>query len=104
MSFICGLHENIIPSSEGCVATKCVKKIFICSPSSDGGEKGLLNLSYCSNLHHSTYCMLTFIVGQYIDPGRDLPRQPPGSHFDSQTQDLWEDDTQLYFARFSVFV
>ena len=36
--------------------------------------------------------------------GRDLPRQPPGSHFDSQTQDFWENDTQLYFARFSVFV
>ena len=35
---------------------------------------------------------------------QDLPSQPPGSHFDSQTHDFWENDTQLYFARFSVFV
>ena len=35
---------------------------------------------------------------------RDLPRQESGSHFDSQTPDFGQNDTQLYFARFSVFV
>ena len=34
----------------------------------------------------------------------DLPRQESGSHFDSQTPYYWQNDTQLYFVRFSVFV
>ena len=28
----------------------------------------------------------------------------PGSHFGSQTPDYWQNDAQLYFVRFSVFV
>ena len=35
---------------------------------------------------------------------RDLPRQETGSHFVLQTPDYWQNDTQLYFVRFSVFV
>ena len=35
---------------------------------------------------------------------RDSPRQGSGSHFDSQTPDYWQNDTQLYFAGFPVFV
>ena len=27
-----------------------------------------------------------------------------GSHFDSQTPDYWQNDTQMYFVRYSVFV
>ena len=32
------------------------------------------------------------------------PRQESGSHFDSQTPEYWQNDTQLYFVRFSVFI
>ena len=35
---------------------------------------------------------------------RELPSQPPGSHFDSQTQDFWENDTQFNLVKFSVNV
>ena len=35
---------------------------------------------------------------------RDLPMHESGSHFDSQTPDYWQNDKQLYFVRFSVFV
>ena len=35
---------------------------------------------------------------------RNLPRQESGSHLDSQIPDYWQNDTQLYFVRISVFV
>ena len=35
---------------------------------------------------------------------RDLPSLELGSHFDSQPPDLRENDTKLYFVRFSVCV
>ena len=35
---------------------------------------------------------------------RDLPSQPPGSHFDSQTQDFRVNNTQFNLVRFSVNV
>ena len=38
------------------------------------------------------------------EQSRDLPRQESGSHFDSQTPDYWQNDTQLYFVKFSVVV
>ena len=35
---------------------------------------------------------------------RDLPSQPPGCHFDSQTQDFGVNNTQFNLVRFSVNV
>ena len=33
-----------------------------------------------------------------------LPNQETGSHFDSQTQNLWQNDTQFFHVRLSVYV
>ena len=34
----------------------------------------------------------------------DLSSWESGSHFDSQTPDIWQNDTRLCFVRFSLFV
>ena len=55
------------------------------------------------------FCTISYLCslrnlsnGQHQCLGKDLPSQPPGSHFDYQTQDFWENDSPS--LRFSVNV
>ena len=56
-------------------------------------------MDHCSKVYIHTYQSVKDVGDQAL-----IPRQESGSHFDSKPPDLWQNDTQLYFVRFSVFV